>query len=984
MEPLKFKELKRKLEDKFLKEGFLDIEDLENNDLTREQYEELWKWLSDKKIRVLKPYQAYLNRLSTIEEKVDFCYYAFICLFIGVNVDITKYDRNLARYQKGVVNFYLENECSPQELRLIRKQYGLDNGEIFVDQSDLFNALGYHSLDIFNKDSIHTHLIMRPEYKYHYCLKNMLKAIDDGSFIGSYRFNKKQCKDNTDELALVPYDYNGALGIGGATTAWSLEPDEPISEGTRMLAWVDGTRYLHYLHINKPDYWFFSYINGPKPHVTMEYKEGGLAFEMHYGNIGYHGNRYVIKPGKFAVVENWDKGKLISSTTLDFVIEANFEGIFSFQPISEDAVGWSTDEEQNFIFSTRDKQKEYFFCSKIFYKNGDSITGFSTKNGFCETVLRHRGFEDDFEYLNYTDGKPVENSPRLIASGGAFPQQIALTFYNKHNHKCVLLYNPSETLNELEFCEFDDDEKNIINSADLSNPFFKKSLVKEIKPVSDDDPEVRLNKLIGLESVKVQIARLKAILRKDKDKRNINLNMVFSGNPGTGKTVVARLLGAILYKEGILKSDKFVEVDRSTVIGRYMGETEQKVQELIKSAMGGVFFVDEAYALYSRWGEEGADYGRNALDTLVKAMEDYRGQICFIFAGYKYPMLQMMSLNPGFKSRVNRFIEFPNYSVDELKQIGLKMAAENDRVLEEGVIDEIVKILEPKMEESDFANARDMRNILETIYEIQALRTYNDPENYTITMDDIKTYERDIDFVPEIKRETPKISLVEIIQQRNLLHNIPVDGKYMQEVSVNIRAVGPKGRSWEGSGFFITSNGIIGTCAHVVQDARALIVNVNIFTNKDKKITKLYQADVVGWDENTDVALIKIREPDMEFSYYRLADKDYEATPLTRIAMAGYPLGSKRFESISINEGKVQSYNKDTHLRGELSKIERIYVDLTGHPGNSGSGVINTQTGECIGVFAGASLDRTETPIVEMNFAIPVKYLWDLIDKISS
>ena len=419
------------------------------------------------------------------------------------------------------------------------------------------------------------------------------------------------------------------------------------------------------------------------------------------------------------------------------------------------------------------------------------------------------------------------------------------------------------------------------------------------------------------------------------------------------------------------------------IVGRYVGETENKVKDLIESAMGGVIFIDEAYALYSG-DEDSNDYGIRALDTFVKAMEDYRGRICFIFAGYKNPMLRMMSLNQGFKSRVNRFIDFPNYSIDELRQIGLKMIEDNEYQAEDGVIDEVLKILEPRLEEPDFANARDMRNVLETLYEIQALRTYEEAENYVVTMADVETYEKDINFKPKETYVAPKISADEINKQRAALEGVAVDSKYMQEASVNIKILTDDGMSGEGSGFFITKDGLIGTCAHVAATTNKYKIIVNIFTDKDTKITKTYDAVLVGMDEKADVALIKIVNPDMEFSYYRLADKDSKIEPLTSVLMAGYPLGGERFKDISINEGKIQSYNKDARLSGDQSEVERIYVDLTGHPGNSGSGVINASTGECVGVFAGASLDKAGIVVVEMNYAIPVRYLWELIDRLSN
>lgn len=979
----KFEEYKKKLLAKYKQAGYLETGDLKNEEITKEQIEEIFDWIYSNDIEVLEPFQVYArNNFTTVEEKVTFCYYVFICAFLGLEIDTSDYDEKLISFQKGVVDLYLETEFKESTLKHIRKRFGLDDGEVYMDQGNLFDALNYRSLNKFAKNTQQIYLKMRPEYRYHYCLENMLFATANAYYNVKYNHNEKPWGDNTMALMLKPYKIDEGTGVGGSVTVWDEGPGTTWSEGTRMIGWVEGSNYLHFLHFNKPDWWFFTYLNSTNPCVTMEYKEGELSFGMHYREIGYHGNKYIIKLGKLAAIEKYDKGKLISSTTLDFVLDANLEGVCDFKAIDKTPVYRDEDEEKNIIFRSDMNKDGFTFETKTLYKNGDTLTGIMTSDGFSGTVLKHRGFEDDFIYQKYENGEPVKGSPQVVVHNESFPQQLLLIFNNSEGHRCVITYNPTNMLNELEFFEYAEEGKEPTNTANLSSPFFKKSLSKYVPPVDNEDPEIQLNKLIGLESVKTQLARLKAILRKEKNKQRINLNMVFSGNPGTGKTVVARLLGKILHKEGILPTTRFVEVDRSMIVGRYLGETENKVKDMIESAIGGVIFIDEAYALYSSDGDN-TDYGARALDTFVKAMEDYRGRICFIFAGYKTPMLKMMSMNQGFKSRVNRFIEFPNYSVDELKQIGKIMVADNQYELEDGVIDEIVKILEPRLEDEDFANARDMRNVLETLYEIQALRTYDDVENYLITMDDVKTYEKDINFKPKSRQAKQFIFLDQIESQRELLGNVAINSKYMQEASVNIKVLTEDGLSGEGSGFFITNDGLIGTCAHVVKGATGFNVIVNIFTDKETKITKTYDAVLVGMDEKADVALIKISNPDMKFTYYRLADKDYVPEPLTDVAMAGYPLGGERFKDISINEGKVQSYNKDAHMGEDESEIDRIYVDLTGHSGNSGSGLVDIKSNQCIGVYAGGSLGYSGPVVIKMNYAIPVKYLWDLIESLT-
>jgi SpoVK/Ycf46/Vps4 family AAA+-type ATPase len=182
------------------------------------------------------------------------------------------------------------------------------------------------------------------------------------------------------------------------------------------------------------------------------------------------------------------------------------------------------------------------------------------------------------------------------------------------------------------------------------------------------ESEKKLNKLIGLSSIKESIKTIKAYALANKDSDDLNVHMCFYGNPGSGKTEVARIIAGILHENGILPTKKVVEVDRGGLVGQYVGETPQKTMYKIQEAMGGVLFVDEAYALVPKTGG-GFDYGHEAVATLIKAMEDYRGKFCVILAGYRNEMQQMLSSNPGFKSRIQFELDFPNYSREELGQI---------------------------------------------------------------------------------------------------------------------------------------------------------------------------------------------------------------------------------------------------------------------------------------------------------------------------
>ena len=253
--------------------------------------------------------------------------------------------------------------------------------------------------------------------------------------------------------------------------------------------------------------------------------------------------------------------------------------------------------------------------------------------------------------------------------------------------------------------------------------------------------EKQLNTLIGLSSVKESIAKIKAYALANKDADDLNVHMCFYGNPGTGKTEVARIIAGILHENGILPTSKVVEVDRSGLVGKYVGETPQKTIAKIHEAMGGVLFVDEAYALVPKDGG-GWDFGHEAIATLIKAMEDYRGKFCVILAGYKNPMLKMLSTNPGFQSRIQFTLDFPNYSRDELKLIAELMLKKRGYSLMDTAIDKILDITDVKRKDPNFANAREIRNILDQVIMCQNIRV-NGSDNKEIGVADVNKYIKD-------------------------------------------------------------------------------------------------------------------------------------------------------------------------------------------------------------------------------------------------
>ena len=220
--------------------------------------------------------------------------------------------------------------------------------------------------------------------------------------------------------------------------------------------------------------------------------------------------------------------------------------------------------------------------------------------------------------------------------------------------------------------------------------------------------------------MKEEIENLVNLLRVQQMRKELGLSnagtsrhMVFYGNPGTGKTTVARLIAGIYGELGLLPTGQLVEVDRSGLVGGYVGQTAIKTKEVIDQAVGGVLFVDEAYTLTQNKGQN--DFGPEAVETILKAMEDYRDELVVIVAGYTELMKDFLKTNPGLTSRFNYFIEFPDYTPEELVEILKTMCKKNEYTLSPEAEAKALEIFTARCENKpeNFANAREVRNFLE-------------------------------------------------------------------------------------------------------------------------------------------------------------------------------------------------------------------------------------------------------------------------------
>lgn len=242
---------------------------------------------------------------------------------------------------------------------------------------------------------------------------------------------------------------------------------------------------------------------------------------------------------------------------------------------------------------------------------------------------------------------------------------------------------------------------------------------------------LEMDHLVGLSHIKSFVKEIYAWLEIQKRRQSLGLaaeqqvlHMIFSGNPGTGKTTVARVLSRLFKELGVLSKGHLIEVERADLVGEYIGHTAQKTREHVRKALGGILFIDEAYSL-ARGGEK--DFGKEAIDTLVKAMEDHKDDFMLILAGYTEEMEHFLRLNPGLPSRFPIHLRFPDFTLDELMIIAERMVTAREYRLSMGAKEKLRQHLKDQQDKGDlsFGNARHVRNVIEQSIRYQALRLFH-------------------------------------------------------------------------------------------------------------------------------------------------------------------------------------------------------------------------------------------------------------------
>ena len=364
-------------------------------------------------------------------------------------------------------------------------------------------------------------------------------------------------------------------------------------------------------------------------------------------------------------------------------------------------------------FDTKDQNEK----EKIIYKINQNITDkeknyltiFAAQN---KEVLENIFLMSDDLKNEFSDFEIVEVKPDVQDVYNEILEKVKNSVEITDELKIKLLDYVSITYpkTDLSFAKYRD--------ALVEKILFNKEVPEYEKDKTMDEIFEELNSLVGLTKVKKMLNELVSLVElKNKSKddlkiKNINLHMVFLGNPGTGKTTVARIVAEILYNLKYIKQNKLIEVSSKDLVAEYVGQTAPKTMSVIQKALGGVLFVDEAYSLASNKGQ-GSSYNEEAIATLIQAMENYRDELVVIFAGYTKEMQDFLDMNSGIVSRIGYTVEFEDYTEDELLQIFMQMMSKAGFEVTKEAQNKVKEIIKEYKDTKNFGNARFVRNVYE-------------------------------------------------------------------------------------------------------------------------------------------------------------------------------------------------------------------------------------------------------------------------------
>jgi len=459
----------------------------------------------------------------------------------------------------------------------------------------------------------------------------------------------------------------------------------------------------------------------------------------------------------------------------------------------------------------------------------------------------------------------------------------------------------------------------------------------------------RLEEMVGLEPVKDEVNKLMSALEVERLRREqglviapISRHMVFTGPPGVGKTEVARALGEIYRSLNVLRKGHLVETDRSGLVAGYIGQTAPKTLDKCREALDGILFIDEAYSL----ARPGNDFGQEAIDTLLKFMEDNRDRIVVIVAGYPNEMQRFINSNPGLSSRFTKTIEFPPYAANELAAILRVMAKRQNFVLPDDLESSLGPWMKVGMRNKSWGQAREMRTLLERAREAQATRIAHDPSGDVrqIAMADIDAAIR-ISGYRETVPEKISDTIVRIPALRRSVTPLSEGTSALQAAVVTIKLEGG-----HGSGFFISKDGYLLTNQHVVGDNKFVTIKLTTGRQMPGEVLRSHKA--------RDVALVKVNESALEALPLQLEPPD--------VAAEVYAVGTPYSENYSttISKGIVSAYRT-------VDDLKLIQSDAAIHGGSSGGAMVD-RFGNVVAISVSGVTTTAEKLGSSIGFFIPV------------
>lgn len=499
----------------------------------------------------------------------------------------------------------------------------------------------------------------------------------------------------------------------------------------------------------------------------------------------------------------------------------------------------------------------------------------------------------------------------------------------------------------------------------------------------------KINELIGFDSVKAKLRTAIHRIEVARDNSDPSLledqsfHWILKGNPGTGKTTVVSLVGELYKEYGVLDKGHVVKVTRDQLVAGYEGQTAIKTKEKIEEAMGGILFIDEAYTLSAEKGS-GVDFGQEAINTILEAMSDHNGEFGVVAAGYPKEMEHFLETNPGFRSRFgNNIFELDDYSAAELKKIFDKKCEKLGYEVREDLDEVIEKLFENMIHAKikGWANGREVENLLRSIGEEWINNVlYNgkegDERKKVITLEHLPEKYKAYLITKEDDNKNEDFSIGSVNIYTSWERFDIKDNNCIEEIKQSIVLIDYNNGQGYGTGSVITSDGYILTCNHVVKDADSLRVKITI-PGRAAGDVSWHDVEVVYQNDVLDFAIVKANL----FQYPALPIRnELEDLPDgTDLFMIGYPFGSLMNDNVDDLKASM--------FKGSISSIQRrggrdmMNTNMEGKSGCSGAPVFSLEDGRIVGLFCGSTTKAREGLVEELNYALPVRYIWENIIK---